>query len=429
MRVKHFIPILLLLASLDGFSQSEELTISGAIETALENNYGIIISQSDLAVAELNNRWGNAGRYPTVGFSASSNNSYELSDNSSSARLSANLGVNWLLFDGFRVKITKSILENTEDLTSGRLAVTIENTIEDVILAYYQILLEEERLQVFEKIMTLSEDRYNYELQRKALGSAVTYTVLQAENNYLTDKAAFMNQEMVVRNVRRNLNFIMARDLTSGYDLVTSFEGDTTHYDLSELLSKMLQYNQTLKNQYINLQVSKNTIDLRKSAYYPSVSLSTGLSNSYTRTRDANSNPQGFSSYGPYGNLSLSYDFYSGGNRKSDVEIAKISREAQEVNTEQMEHELTNELYNLFDYHEVRIALLEVADKSLEAASLNLELSEEKYRTGVINSFNYRDVQLIYLESSLGRLQAIYNLIVSNTRLTRITGGYLQTEP
>ena len=90
-----------------------------------------------------------------------------------------------------------------------------------------------------------------------------------------------------------------------------------------------------------------------------------------------------------------------------------------------MEHALTNELFNLVDYYGVRVELLNVANENMEAAGLNLEISEDKYRSGVINSFNYRDIQLIYLNAALRRLQAIYNLVVSKTQLTRITGGFL----
>ena len=56
---------------------------------------------------------------------------------------------------------------------------------------------------------------------------------------------------------------------------------------------------------------------------------------------------------------------------------------------------------------------------------LNQQISEEKFRAGTINSFNYRDVQLIYLNASIDRLQAIYDLIDTDTELTRITGGII----
>ena len=51
----------------------ESLSLSGALERALASNYGLIISRADLEVARINNNWGNAGRYPTIGFDASDN--------------------------------------------------------------------------------------------------------------------------------------------------------------------------------------------------------------------------------------------------------------------------------------------------------------------------------------------------------------------
>ena len=130
-------------------------------------------------------------------------------------------------------------------------------------------------------------------------------------------------------------------------------------------------------------------------------------------------------SYTPYGNLRLSYDIYAAGVRKRSMEIARINEDIARVEIEEMEHALTNELFNLFDFYGVRLELLKVADENLAAAELNMSISEDKYKSGVINSFNYRDIQLIYLNASIRRLQAVYNLISSRTQLTRITGGFL----
>lgn len=107
------------------------------------------------------------------------------------------------------------------------------------------------------------------------------------------------------------------------------------------------------------------------------------------------------------------------------MEIARINEEVARVEIDQMAHALTNEMLNLYDYYEVRIALLNVAEENLAAAELNMTISEDKYRTGVINSFNYRDVQLLYLNAALRRVQAVYNLVNSRTQLTRLTGGFL----
>jgi len=397
-------------------SQAEELSISDAIAKALENNYGIQISRSDLDIARINNSWGTAGRYPSIGFDAASNNSMDLAGENNSSVLTASLGLSWILFDGFRVKITKGRLENTEDLVSGQLAVQVENTIEDIYLAYYQVLVQQERLEVLKTVMDLSKDRYDYEQKRRSLGSSASYQVLQAESNYLGDRSAFLEQEMLLRNARRNFNYLLAEDVGKSYVFAEEFVADTSEYKLDQLQTKMMSNNQLLKNQYTNLMLRQDDSELKKAENFPTISLGSGLSSGYA---------SGNSSLSAYGNVRLSYDIYAGGNRKRAIEIARINEEIAGIGIEQIELSLINELYTLYDNYEVRKTLLQVADQAFKTAELNLKLSDEKYRAGAINSFNYRDVQLLYLEASLRRIQAIYKLIDSHTRLTRITGGYL----
>lgn len=407
-------------------TEQEELSLQGAVERALQNNYGIIISRGDLEVAGINNHWGNAGRYPTIGLDASNNTGYELYAGNLSNRTSAGVGLNWTLFDGFRVNITKSRLEDLEELASGRLAVVIESAIEDIVLGYYNVLLQQEFLEVLRTVMNLSDDRYRYELKRQELGGAVTYEVLQAQNVYLSDKASFMSQEVAVRNAVRNLNFMMGEEPGRRWDFTETFQADTTTYDLDELLARMISGNRSLMNQYTNLLLKEKETALRKSDYYPSVNLGAGMETGHTFSRTAGESSIINRTLSPYGVVRLSFDIYSAGTRRRAMEVARIGEEIARVETGQMEHALTNELFNLYDYYQVRIALLGVARENLDAASLNLTISEDKYRTGVINSFNYRDVQLIYLNAAVRRLDAIYGLIDSRTKLTRITGGFVQ---
>jgi outer membrane protein TolC len=72
--------------------------------------------------------------------------------------------------------------------------------------------------------------------------------------------------------------------------------------------------------------------------------------------------------------------------------------------------------------------LLSVAQASRESTGLNLQISEEKFRSGAINSFNFRDVQLRYINSSIRTLEAIYDLIDTETELLRLTGGIISEE-
>lgn len=421
MNIRYIATILILslLNILINNAQDNELSLSRSIELAMEKNYGIIISRYSVNEAAINNKWGTAGLYPGVEFNLSSNNEFGLNNDNSTNRLNADLGMQWTLFDGFRIIITKDKLQKLEEISKGNLAVIVESTIQDIILEYYNVLFQKEKLDLFNKIKLLSKDRYDYELTRQSIGGAVTQDVLQAKTEYLNDKALYMNQEVVYRNAIRNLNLIMGIDSVKTWRFTETFEADTNKYILQDLLDKMLSNNQNLKNQYVNILLQENEVKLRKSELYPSLSLDAGLNNMY---EDQNSKLSG------YGNIRLSYSIFSGGNRKRAIEIAKLGKEIARTENKEMIHSLKNQLYAIFDLYNMRKELIYVANASLEAAELNMQIASEKYKTGTINSFNYRDIQLNYLNTSLLKLEAIYNFIDAQTNLTRITGGFIREQ-
>jgi len=428
-KLKSILAVAFILSCPTVQAQEATLSLSDALSKSLADNYGLIISRAEVEVATINNHWGNAGGIPTIDFNASASNSLDILDESYTNSVYGNVAMNWVLFDGLKVHIRNDILENQQLLSEGTLGVMIESTVEDVIMAYYNVLLQQKELEVLKTVMELSEDRYRYELDRKALGGSVTYNVLQAQNLYLTDKANFMNQEVVVRTTVRDLNFLLGENPEKVWLFNEEFMADTADYQLNDLISKMKANNQTLKNQYTNLMLRESATSLERSDYSPSISLSTGITGRRQGTAVIGESSNFYNDLGLSSGVSLSYRIYDAGRRRRAVKVARINEEIARVEIEEMEHALTNELFNLYDYYQVRIALLRVAEENLAAAELNLSISEDKYRNGVINSFNYRDIQLIYLNAAVNRLRAVYNLIHSRTQLTRITGGFLGTAP
>ena len=404
------------------------LSLSDAIQLSLENNYGIVISGNDNQIAEINNSWGAAGRYPTISMDLGSSNSlnFASSGDGGSNRLAGGIDLRWTLFNGYKVRFTKTELEKIEELTKGYSAVVVENTIQDVIEAYYLALLQQERKQVFEKVTELSRDRFTAEESLKEFGGVASYQVLQAKNTFLDDQYQLLNQEILVKTTMCNLNYLLAVDPNQKWTLTDPFVHEAQDFSVDDLMQKMQSGNKTLQNQYINLEIAQNKQKLAQSAFMPSLSLSTGLDDTYTNQFLFNQGNSSSGSFSPYANLTLSYNLYTGGSRIRAKEIAEIGEQTAQVEAKEMLHLVSNQLLNEYDAYQVRKMQLEVATESLIAAELNLDIAAEKLRSGAINSFNYRDIQLIYLNTAIQKQQAIYALIQSHTNLTRLTGGFIQ---
>ncbi len=405
----------------------DSLSLADAISKALKNNYDIQITKGDEHVAEIQNAWGAAGLFPTLNASGGLSRVWNYNDQQDfeSQRLQGGLSLDWLLFDGFGIYIRKDKLELFQELSAGNTAVVIEETIQSVILAYYSVLLEGEKMQVARTLMELSLDRYEYESERQQLGSMTTYDVLQAKNSWLEDKGRFLLQEVAYKNSIRDLNFLMAEAPEKTWIFTEKFQVEPKDYDLQVLQDKMLANNKNLKNQYISQTLLEKEVSLQRSAWWPTLSASASYSNQQNELTNAGFDPVTSNEFSYTGSLNLRWTLFNGGNRKRAVEIAKVDRETGLIQLENVRHALINQLYNFYEIHLVRQELLNVAQEALDTAELNLQISEEKFRAGTINSFNYRDVQLLYLNSAVNRLDAIYAYIDVDTALLRIIGGII----
>lgn len=429
---------ILLFINLGLFSQSK-LSLSEAILIGLKNNYQVQISQLDKEIAANNNSWGLVGRFPGIDFGISQRNRYDnllsgtsSSDGSPSAsgdystnNIAPNLTMNWILFNGFAVKINKRNLESLQYFSEGNAAIIIENTIQAIVLAYYKSLLESEKLEVLQKVMKLSRDRYDYVMIKKELGSAVTFDLLQAKNNYLSDSSNYILQTLNYENSLRNLNLLLAEKASVHYELTEKFEVETKSYELSELLGKILNDNKTLKNQYINQAILNNNITLKKNSIYPIVSVIAGTDYSNNRLRYDGTSAINTSSYDYYANFVLSFNIFNGGNTRTAIKNTMIESNIGLLQIDEMKHSLANQLTNTYEMYNVRKQLFNVAEASIESANLNLQIADQKFKSGAINSFNYRDIQLIYLNAAFRKLISTYDLIETHTELMRLTGSVL----
>jgi len=421
--------IICLLPSIMIGQEIRELSLQNAIDSALQNNYGIIVQEINTDIAETQNSWGNAGALPSISFvgAGSENWGYNEADNNQTTSYSGTVDLNWTIFRGFSARISKERFDELENLSEGTLNVIVENTLIAVMYNYYQALLSREYIRIGEELVALSQDRYSYEEEKANLGASTTYDLLQAKNAYLEDQSSLLSAEAAYRLAIRQMNYYMGVDLDREYELTEAFESTEETYELVALEERMLGNNFTLQNQYLNLKMAQLDVRQAKSGYYPT--LSVGASGGYSNTDTQydvntalNSSMSGFSTGV---SVALSYTIYNGGVRKQGLQVARMQEEIAAVQTKDMEQELRMTLRQELDTYEVRQKQRMLAEENLAAAELNLELSRERYQNGTINSFNFRDVQQIYMNAAVNYQNAIFSVIESYNAILRLTGGII----
>jgi outer membrane protein len=432
--LKLMLTIFLLSASVLAFAQNS-LTLKNAIEVALQNNFQIQITQLQSAQAKINNTWGQAGRYPSISLAMSQgNNISDQSKNPTSfiqALLISNsvqggLDLNWTLFNGFAVKANKNRLAQVQEQSEGNAAVVIENTIQALILSYYNVQIQESKLELLRDVLQTSKNKYDYNKLKTEIGTSVSSDLLQFQNQVLIDSASLMLQEIAHRNARRNLNIIMGAESEQNYELADVLMDDFPSYDYSDLQSKMESNNQNIKNQYINEEIFRQDVLIAKSSMFPVISFNAGASGNSSSYRIADFPSQQGANLNYYGNFSLSFNVFNGGRVKRAIQSADIQTKINGLQITELKQTLNRDLIRAHELYEMRKKVYALNTESASVALKNLEIAQEKYDRGIINSFNFRDINITYLNTGIASLESLYNLVDAKTDLIRLTGGLLQ---
>lgn len=421
--------LLLLLASVA--PAQIPLTLSEALLATLENNFDIRVEETRSAIARNNNSWEAAGRYPSVSFSVANANRLSNIDNPASflngqfsnLSVTGTVDVNWNIFSGFAVKITKDRLAELERQSNGNVVLIVENSLQAVILQYNDCLVKREQLRVLKSNLDLSRDRLDYVRSKQEIGTGTTFELLNLQTAYQSDSSALLLQQLAVDNAYRSLGQLIGFPPDSSLVLEDELQTEFKRYDLSLLRSKMFSNNLNLRNQFINLAVLQKDVELARAQKYPSIGLNLGSSYTSSRFQLEDLDPAGGNQLDYYANFSLNFTLYNGGTIRRNLQNAEINERVTEMSIDQMQQDMDYQLVNALELYDVRRQLLGLSDATLDVAQRNLDIAEEKFKNGTLSSFDYRDVQVAYLNAAFARVQALYNLAEAETSILRLIGG------
>ncbi|HIF14206.1 MAG TPA: TolC family protein, partial [Bacteroidetes bacterium] len=187
------------------------------------------------------------------------------------------LDLGWTLFNGFRVHAQKSKFGLIQQQSLGNEQLVMENTVQAIILSYYRVKVEEEKLDVLGQLLQLSGDRYKRSAQKKKIGAKTTFEFLQDKNIYLTDSTNWISQKLVRKNALRSFNMLMAVSDEKSWELTDKLIYNEPDWKYNALLDSMRSNNYNLKNQYLNLEVLKKDMNIQRSQLYPRINFGLGL--------------------------------------------------------------------------------------------------------------------------------------------------------
>jgi outer membrane protein TolC len=242
----------LLVGLSSGLYAQSVLTIEEAIKTGLEKNYSVLMVKNEQEIAKLQNNFGNAGMSPTVSINANLNlaniNSYqEFStgviqerNGAQSNNTGASVNVGWMIFDGLKMFAVKKKLGLNEQLTAIELKQQMENTVYEIVAAYYSVVKTNELIKAAKQNLSIYEERKKLAKLKYEIGSDSKVDVLLSQSNENKAKSAIVQLELQLLNAKTKLNTLLNKPVDTDFKTSDSIivNYNPTIEDLKKEVSK-----------------------------------------------------------------------------------------------------------------------------------------------------------------------------------------------
>ncbi len=395
------------------------LTVKDAVQIALENNYEIKLSQNDLRIAEENTTPGNAGMLPNVTGNFSQSNSVMNSSqvqasgetrslsNAKNNNMSYGVSIGWTIFDGLAMFSRYDQLKELKKQGEYELKRTILTKVSDVISTYYTIVEQQNLLHAIDSNINISKERLKTAENRFMIGKASRLEVLNVQVNLNEDESSRLRQANVVKNLKINLNSLMARDLAEEFDVEREVEYDDTLI-FGELLEKAKAHNPDLQIIAINKRIAELELKRIKGGRYPTIRLNTGYNFSESESSlgfVSSSNSRGLN----YG-VTASINIFDGFNQRRNERVAQIAIDNADLMIDQQDLLIRTAMSTAYETYQTNLSLARLEENNAQIARQNLNITMEKYRIGTISAVEFRDAQENFINAvsrfNSSRLQA-----------------------
>jgi outer membrane protein len=426
--MKSVVTLFLILLSL--FTQAQTiLSVDDAIKIALKNNYNILVAKNEADILKMENSMGNAGMLPNITVSGSSG--YSVNDVNqkmaggtekkysglTTQYIDAGAELNWTLFDGGKMFVTKSKLNEIELLGNIQFKDKVLQTQYDVVAAYYNVVKQKQELNSINEIIN-----YNTELVKIMEisfngGSVKKNDLLQSKIDLNVYKENYIVQQYILDVAKKDLNVLLCFKSDSSYEVQDSIP---LNYSINkaELIDKLNSANTDILTYQKKLDIAKLNLKEYNRLRYPLINFRTGYYLSNTTNSDGNVLMNNLR--GPQIGGSISIPIYEAGKINRQVNIAKIDVESAGYELENTKLQVQNELLNAFSEFEYQKQLIQIEKENNQLTKENLEISYQRLKLGQTTSLEVHQAQENYAQSCTRLIYFEYNLKMVETKLKQL---------
>jgi len=435
MNWKTSILFLLAFATSGSLVAQEDLSLQQIISSALQQNFDIAIANNNTTAASNQATKAQAGYYPSVNLNGNANysiNNTKLKfgggfpdaevDGAQNTNLDANIGFNYVIFNGFGRVHTYQNLMGTQRLNEVQAKVVAENLVLDIVNRYLDLQQNKLDLSAANQNLAISEDR----LQRVTLanenGAKSKLEVLSAKVDLNNDSLSVENLLTAIKKQQAALNVLMGRDPKTSFTIPTKIEVPAD-INIADTESKALQNNSSLLLAQVSQTLAANQAAIADGGRMPTLSASGAYG--YSTAQNGAGIVLSQSNLGFNGGLTLSMPVFNGNQLTTAMKNADIAEQNSVLELAKAKLAIRNQLYTAELDSKLITRTLKAQEENVTLAELALQRAQASYSNGQVSFNDLRVAQLSVLIAKNNVNQAKINLVKLYYTVSRLGGGLL----
>jgi len=415
------------------------LTVEEAIATALQNNFDILLSKNDSAVAALDYSYRNAVFIPrlngTLGSTWNNNSQKQtLADGSKreqknikSNNINAALNLNWVLFDGLKMFATREKAEELIKLGDLGIKNQVINTVANVITTYYNIVRQKQQLKAIEEQISLSSERVKLAQYKLDIGVGAKPDVLQSKVDLNAQKALQLEQQTLIRQLKEQLNQVMNVNNPPSYDVAETIPLNT-QLSLGDIQAGIENSNPGILIAKKNIDIAGLTLKERKAERFPTISFNSVYN--FFRT----SNQKVINPFSPLFNQSSGFNYgftasipiFNNLNNKRLIKQAQLDIQYQNLVLDNQRALLNLSVLNAFMEYEQQKKSLALEEENIILAKENVNIVFQVYKLNSTTLIQLKEAEKSLQDAYTRLITARYDTKLSETELLRLKGDIVR---
>jgi outer membrane protein len=413
----------------------ELLTPENAVALAISKNFDIMLAKNEADIAKINNNKATAGMLPIINVTAGdvfnlNNINQKFTTGQEVQRnwvpinsFNAALNIDWTIFDGMRMFAAKDRLAALQSLGEIQLKNQIQNTVAQVLSAYYGVVRQKQQIKALNISAELSDERVKLSQKKLDVGYSDKTPLLQAKVDYSAQQVNILQQETILQQSKAALNQLIGRDAAAEFDVIDTIEVNDVP-DLQAIKDTVLTDNFAIKSAMKNIEIAKLQHKEINAQRLPSINFSTGYN--FTQN-NSKAGLQLFNrSYGPTLGLNALIPVFNGGRVKKQLESSAVNIATQQVLLDQVKNDLDAGIITAYKNFEFAAKALKLNEENVKVAEENVLVTMERFRLNQSNSVEIKQAQSSYEDALYNVIIARFNAKIAEIELKRLSNSLVK---